>query len=107
MMAVARTYREMGLASYAEDWLKKAKDANHRESEVDEEFSYVYEMQGRYAESAAKSVGRASFGTGPAPVDQLCRLVYLGLLSNDVALVKKIHEARQSGSQVQRHRRFL
>ncbi len=87
MMAVARTYREMGLASYALDWLKKAKDANHRESEVDEELSYVYEMQGRYAESAVTWSG--FLGAGPAPVDQLCRLVYLGLLANDTALVKK------------------
>jgi tetratricopeptide (TPR) repeat protein len=87
MMALARTYRKMGLAEYAEDWLKKALAANHRASEVDQELSYVYEMEGRYPESA--QVWMSAIGPGLAPVDQLCRLVYLGLLSNDPVLVKK------------------
>jgi tetratricopeptide (TPR) repeat protein len=87
MMAIARTYREMGLPAYSEPWLKKAKDANHRDSEVNEEYSYVYEMEGRYPEAA--DAWSKVVGSGPAPVDQLCRLVYLGLLSNDRELTKK------------------
>jgi tetratricopeptide (TPR) repeat protein len=87
MMALARTYRKMGLPKYAEPWLKKAKDGNHRETEVNEEYSYVYEMEGRYTESA--TAWTDFLGTGPAPVDQWCRLVYLVLMSNDAGLTKK------------------
>lgn len=79
-LGLGRTWRKIGLYSYAEDELNKAAASPEIIPGVDEELSLVYEGQGRFLEAAT-----ACSKTG----DKGPRLIYLAALAQDPALIKE------------------
>jgi tetratricopeptide (TPR) repeat protein len=76
--ALGRTWRKLGLYTDAERWLIKAQEAGYDLLAVQNEFSRVYEGQGRYQEAAL--AWSQTKGDGK-------RLFYLAALAHDDTLL--------------------
>ncbi len=86
-LALGRTWREIGLYSYAIEWLNKAVAAEVTPAETQRQLSLVYEGQGRFDDAAAASA-KAD--------DDPKRLVYLAALAGNKSLAEEgIRRLRQ------------
>jgi tetratricopeptide (TPR) repeat protein len=86
LVALGRVHRKMGLCDAAEFFLVQDRNLGDTSIEVDREFSFVYEIQGRFGESAAaweKSLGQASTAA------DMGRFIYLSCLAKNKPLADK------------------